>query len=161
MRPALLVLGLPALIASCQSSDYTDSSDLTGQYTVTITDGTDDCGLDSWVAGQTLQSPLTISEGTDDISAEFGAPAAPFTARLGGAVFRGNTSDGVGHFVLHGTPQFKTGDCSYRLSATFDAVRDDSQLLGTLAYHAVTNHAASCGALETCTAKQDVQGTRD
>jgi hypothetical protein len=144
-------------VTSCVSSDNSASDDLAGGYSITLTNASNDCELDSFPSGETTQGSLTISQGSDQAIAELsGYAAAPFQTLLGGAALTGSASNGAGHFLLYGTPQFKLGDCDYRLNAELGVARDGDRLVGTVAWTAVTDHAASCGVLETCRTIQNL-----
>lgn len=150
---------LPALVllAACGGT-----ADVTGTYTVNLTNHANGCAFQNWTVGDVATGiPVTISQDGDSASADVGGGAGGFLQLwLGGKVFNGSVDGSDFTATITGTNPNSSGNCAYTFNATLDATLDGDTLSGVVDYAAQTNNGTDCGALTGCVSEQAMNGTR-
>jgi hypothetical protein len=154
MLTSVLLLGL---LAGCG-----DSADLSGSYTVSVTNRENGCELDNWTEGnQASNIAVVITQEGDEAQADVeGVTGGVLDLWLGSSVFAG-TVDGE-DFVLtiFGQNSFTEGNCSFTFNAELDGSIDGDFISGDIRYIAKTNNNPDCTALEGCVTRQSFNGSR-
>jgi hypothetical protein len=134
--------------------------DVAGEYTVSLTNGTNDCQT-MWREGVTTDGVLfTVRQNGTQLSAEADGDAAVSLVVLTGT----NRFDGSIHghaFTLtaRGPTVFSAGNCSYTVNAVVEGTIDGDTIEGTLTYSPVIGTDPACAQYD-CAAVQDYTGTR-
>jgi hypothetical protein len=154
---ALATAGALALIA-CGS----EPADVAGDYTLSITNGSNGCGLDNWTEGDTSTGiPFTVTQSGSQVTGTVGGTSGLFfDLWLGGRVFTGTVEENTVHLSLYGTAAKQQGNCTYTVNATVSAVSSGDVLQGQIRYTAATNGNPDCASLEGCVSSQSFNGTR-
>ena len=153
----LASLALVSLASSCTSAP----ADVSGVWSVNLTNGANGCMVSGWTAGETAAGvPMTITQSGSTVTAEVGGPAAVLlnvalgTSRLTGVV-NGSTVD------LHadGRPGAE-GACAFtsQLDITLRVTGDT--LTGTTSWSYNANVSPDCGYRATCDSVQALNGAR-
>ncbi|HEX4476402.1 MAG TPA: hypothetical protein VH142_15050 [Polyangiaceae bacterium] len=162
-RLVSLVVLLP-LVASlgCGGDNSTAPSNVQGNFTVAVTNGTDSCGFATWTDGQSSSNiPVAVTQNGNSATATVtGLQGTFLDTVLGSNVFTGAVEGAELVLALHGTRSFTQGACAYTIVATLKATADGDVLRGTIDYAPDTNSSADCASLATCGAHQDFNGTR-
>lgn len=161
------ILPLAAAL-SCSAASTATVLDVAGTYTLSVVDGTNDCGVANVTPGRSVGGvPLTITQAYDA-----GVPQT-LTVTLGGAPGQSLTS-AVGTNVLTGTlggaqatltpapidagaPTVDASSCSYTTNASLGLSFAGNTVQGTLTYTLSTT-GLGCGALASCQTVQAFAG---
>lgn len=156
-RIASLLLGIAAL-AGCGD----DPANVAGDYTISVTNRTNDCDLTNWTEGNTAQNiAVEITQNGGSASAEvMGVVGGLLDVWLGGSVFTGDVSGRNMELLLVGTTAYTMGECDYTFDAVIDAEIDGDVLTGEIRYEAQTDGDNECGVLTGCVSIQEFNGTR-
>ncbi len=162
LRALVGVASLGFVVVACSSNPV----DFTGNYNLTVTDGTNNCGFGSWTEGQASNVPATITQDPSNMSAAQ-VTITGFTGHLdlvlgthtfANAVVKGDTLDanvvGTPHLTVQNTA------CGYTVNAHMQLTLSGNNLNGTIDYTPQTNGASSCGALNSCTNSETISGSR-
>ncbi len=155
MRRFLL---LSLFLAACSD----DPADVTGDYTVAVTNGNNGCELDNWTEGESSSGiAVTITQDGSSASAEVGgATGTVLDLWLGGSSFTG-TVDGTDFLMtITGSRALSQGNCAYTFDAILDGAIDGDAISGQIHYEAQTNDGTDCGALTGCRTSQEFTGVR-
>ena len=141
-------------------------ADVSGTYTVAITNGTAEsnvasCPASTWMEGaMTTGLRIVIMQNGSAIQGQLeeGAAIAAWLA-LGTTSFSGSVSGNDVHMVIFGTTMYTEGACMYTIDATTDATLNGDALSGTIAYTAVLGSDPACDGI-VCTANQRFSGSR-
>lgn len=157
MRRTLLVLGLTAL-AGCGD----DPAAVAGEYTISVTNGQNECGFTGWTAGESASNiNVSITQNGDSASAEVtGVTGAYLEAVLGDNVFTGSVDGSHLELLLVGTTNGSVGTCDFTINATIDATLDGDFLEGVIRYEPQTDQSVDCDTLSTCANVQEFNGNR-
>ncbi len=156
-------LGLFALACSSNAP-----ADFTGNYDVTVTDGTNNCGFGNWNDGQaTSNITASISQDASAMSVAqvtvTGLTALTLDLVLGTHTFSNAQvkGDTLTANVL-GTPKLTVQGtaCGYTVNAHMELTLSGNTINGTIDYTPQTNGDASCGVLNSCTNTQTISGAR-
>lgn len=163
-RSTLTILSLSslALTAACGSDDAPAVPDVSGAYTVALTNRANECMFDGWNEGDTATGvAITITQSGTAIVAEVqGLAALALDARLGSHTFRGVASGDVIDMTIEGMNADSMGACAYTLNADLHATLVGDSMSGTLEYTAATNDASDCDYWQTCSNAQAFNGAR-
>lgn len=153
---ACALLGL----AGC-SSEAEFTSDVSGTYTVAITNGASDCDFKDWVEGkETSGIDLVITQDDRNIHGTLGGvTGAFFTLAFGSAEFDGTISGDELSMTNYGSRSNMSGNCSYTYNSTVAGKQNGDAISGTITYATKTNGNPDCSAVE-CSATQDFSGAR-
>jgi hypothetical protein len=159
IAPAALAL-LAAL--GCGGGDG-DTVDASGDYTLAVTNGDNDCGFEGWDEGeQSSGVPFNVNQDDDgnlDATIE-GWAGAWVNLVLGSNNFEGEVSGSRLELTLFGTRSVNEGGCAYTVNAEVIATLNDDALEGTISYRPQTNGSPDCDELNDCASVQDFNGTR-
>jgi hypothetical protein len=150
---------LAAILVGCGGSD---PADFEGMWTVSITNGPNDCNVMNWTEGDS-NSGITIditqsdSDATVDVT---GLAGAYLDAVLGNTdPFSGSVDGDTLVAEREGTNALNSGNCTYTYNVTVHTTIDGDTMQGFLSYVPATNGNSDCAALE-CENRQNLSGNR-
>jgi hypothetical protein len=159
-RPSAAALAVA--LAACSGSGGSGLPvDLSGQYSVSVTNTDNGCNYANWTIGQSLQNvEFDITQSGADVSGDIRGLAGAYFALLGIGTLKGTVSGSSASLTAVGTNSIKQGQCSYFVRATADVTLTGNTINGTVTYSNETNKAPDCGSLATCSSHQSVAGSR-
>jgi hypothetical protein len=172
--PAMRMFLLAAVVMGAAAACSTPTANVNATYDVTLTQGSDGCGVATAMEGvATTGSTLAFVQTGGDLQATLGGTNAMMLKTLvGNTVFTG-TIDGDGiQMTISGEFTRMIDDCNYILDAvvTATASSDGATLFGSLSYREVSSDAscvvtndagsATTGAV-ACTTDLSLSGTRE
>jgi hypothetical protein len=152
-----------ALVACGGSDDFESTPiDVSGVYTVSVTNKANDCNFPNWNAGESSSGiQLTIVQQDASITGSIdGAVGALVQFLLGASTFQGSVSGNQVNATNFGTKSYTQSACTYTINMVMDGTLDGDALQGTLEYTPKTNGSPDCGVLNTCATLQDFAGSR-
>ena len=146
------------VVAACGD----DPVDVTGSYTVALTNRENGCNFQNWAVGDTTQGVgVDITQSADQASASVQGVAGGFLDLwLGGHVFSGTVDGNDVRLTIVGTRAGSMGACAFTYDAEITGTLTGDALQGNLRYKAKTNGAPDCGALTGCESRQEFSGAR-
>jgi hypothetical protein len=137
-------------------------ADVAGNYTVSVTNGENDCGTSGWDPDATQSGiPVVITQDGDVVQvAVEGAVGVLLDLGVGSRLFNGTVGGSHIQGDLIGSVTSRQGECAYTYTLELDADLSGDVITGEIVYRPVTNHHADCGVLETCSNVQLFNGTR-
>jgi hypothetical protein len=156
-----LAIAAPLLALSGCGSNDEFTADVTGSYSIAITNQASSCPFDKWMEGaETKDIGLTITQdGTKLHGTLDGAAALLFTVYFGSAEFDGSIHGEDLTLTNYGTRTATQGNCSYTYNSTVSGIQTADNISGTLTYAPKTNGNPDCDAVE-CSASQKFSGSR-
>jgi len=155
---ALALLG----VLGCGGGDGA-TVDATGDYTLAVTNGDNDCGYQGWTEGEQASGvPFDVNQNDDDevTGTVEGLTGAWVSLVLGSNVFEGEVSGSRLEMTLFGTRSANDGGCAFTVNGEVLAVLNDDSLEGTISYRPQTNGSPDCEVLNDCASVQEFNGTR-
>ena len=162
LRAVLIFLALGACLvpAACGSGDV----DPTGDYQITIVNRENGCHFEGWTEGTTtpyvvlgIRKSLESPALTGEIQ---GLAGAWVSLVLGTMQMTGEVDGDEVTLTLHGTRQLVQNGCSYNVIGTMHGPLEGDFLSGDIDYTTATNGSPDCGDLQTCSSRQEFNGTR-
>jgi hypothetical protein len=143
------------------SSEAEFTSDVSGTYTVAITNGANDCDFKDWIDGkETSGIELVVTQDNRNIHGTLGGvTGAFFTLAFGSAEFDGSISGDELSMTNYGSRSNTSGNCSYTYNSTVAGKQNGDAIAGSITYATKTNGNPDCSAVE-CAATQDFSGAR-
>jgi hypothetical protein len=138
-------------------------ADVAGNYTVSVTNGMNRCGIDGWDEGSSSSSiPVVVTQDGDQVSLVVdGVTGTLLDLSVGGSTFDGQVSGNTITAALIGDNARSQGECTYTTTVDLDATVDGDVIEGELLWRPVTNGHRDCGTLDTCEGNiQRFNGTR-
>jgi hypothetical protein len=163
MRRTIPLLAL--VLVACGSSSA-PPADVSGTYTLNLTNGENECMFPSWTMGATAAGGVTItltqdSTDTAKVSGTVqGLVGALVTLIYGSADFSGTVTGTMVQMKLEGTRAGSAGNCAYTNIARLTAVASGDNINGTIKHSLQTNMASDCGYRATCENTQTFAGAR-
>lgn len=148
-------------VAGCGSDDDAGfSRDLSGDYSVNVTNGPSSCEQD-WTEGETSTGiPFTIDQEGDSVTGRVeGGVAVLLALVIGTNEFEGTIDGNAFSMVAYGTIPRVEGNCTYTLNATLEGSIHDDAVEGSIVYAPATNSNPDCDAVE-CSSVQNFTGSR-
>lgn len=160
-RAFTLLLPVCGLCGCSSEGEFT--TDVSGEYTVAITNGPSSCSdFKDWMQGATTKDPVQLSLTQSDKSVH-GAVNGPagvfFTLWLGSAEFNGSISGTEFTLTNYGQRANTVGNCIYTYNVNVAGTQTNDSISGTITYAPKTNGNPDCDAVE-CSATQDFSGSR-
>lgn len=152
-----------ALLGALGCGGDGDTVDASGQYTLAVTNGDNECGYQGWTEGeQTSGVPFSVTQDDDNhVTATLEGLAGGWVALvLGSRTFEGEVAGTRLELTLFGTNSFNMGGCTYTVNGEVLATLNDDALEGTISYRPQTNGSPDCGDLNDCASVQQFNGTR-
>jgi hypothetical protein len=150
-------LGLLLCMAACSTED----ADVTGDFSITVTNRDNGCNFAQWTAGVSSSAQVTLAQTGSDVTATVtGVGAIALELLIGGRVFAGEVRGNTLELTLFGTRSNMMGNCTYTFNAELHAVIDGDVLTGQIDYLAATNANPDCDGITSCRSFQDFNGTR-
>jgi hypothetical protein len=136
--------------------------DAAGSYSVTITNGANQCAFAGFTEGAVATGvPLAVTQEDTAVTATVeGAAGAFLDLALGSREFEGAIDGSALALTLFGTTPFMVGACTYTINGEASATLDGDLIEGSIEYRPSTNGSPDCGVLETCVTAQQFNGTR-
>jgi hypothetical protein len=136
--------------------------DAAGSYSVTITNGANQCAFGGFMEGAVATGvPLAVTQEDAAVTATVqGAAGAFLDLALGSREFAGEIDGSALALTLFGTTPFIVGACTYTINGEVSATLDGDLIEGSIDYRPSTNGSPDCGVLETCVTAQQFNGTR-
>lgn len=154
--PPFLLVVLGAL--GCSSGDEF-TVDVSGNYSVALTDGDNSC---KWAWGNrdaNARVPFTITQDGKDLTGKImGLDAIGFALIFGTDDFKG-TANGKSFTLTKPGNALKEGNCPYSYNATIEGSVEGDSISGTITYATATNGNPACADVE-CSATQLFAGSR-
>lgn len=146
------------LLAACGS----DPADITGDYSVAVTNADNGCELDNWTEGESASNiQVSITQNGESASAEVGGvTGGVLDFWLGGSVFTGTVDGNDFSMTIEGSNALAEGNCAYTMDAILAGSINGDAISGTISYAAQTNGGTDCGALTGCASVQEFSGVR-
>jgi len=147
------------VVAACGSST---PSDVSGDYTVALTNADNPCMIANWTVGaQTSGVPVTITQSGDTATATVnGAGAVGLDLLLGNHAFSGNVDGDSVTLTSVGTVAEHMGNCTYTFTATIDGLLSGDALAGQVIYAVADNGNSDCAPIHSCNTVQNFSGSR-
>ena len=158
MNPALCIVMLFVFLACGED----EPADVHGTYTCNTTNGPSTCPLENWMQGFTASGiPFTVTQDGSNVSADVGGAGAIFlNLYCGNAHFEGTVSGSDLDLSLDGTRSLSSGSCAFTLDAHLSATVNNDTLSGSVTYSPNTNSSPDCAAVNACSARMNINGTR-
>jgi len=150
---------LAAILVGCGGSD---PADFEGSWTVSITNGPNDCNVMNWNEGDSNSGiGVDITQNDSDVIVDVtGLAGAYLDAVLGNNdVFNGSVDGNALDADREGTNSMNMGNCTFTYNATVHADINGDTMTGYLAYTRATNGNSDCAAL-MCENRQNLTGNR-
>jgi hypothetical protein len=150
------------LLAACSGGG---AADFSGDYTITVSNGTNDCQFQNWGTQPTSGITVTITQDPSNMAnAQLtftGAWGLYFDIVVGTHIFSGAkvSGDQLDATVL-GTKTITQGSCGYTINSRVQLTLTGNTVNGTITYTPATNGDPSCGVLSSCTSSQTISGAR-
>jgi hypothetical protein len=163
MKPLFpLFVLLIAVCAACSGSSTSGPpADLSGKYSVSVTNTDNSCNYANWTIGQTAQNvAFDVTQTDANASGTVQGLAGGYFTLLGIGALQGTVTGSDVVMSATGTTSIKKGTCAYFVKATASFSLTGNTINGTMTYSNETNKSADCGALETCTSQQSIAGSR-
>ena len=151
---------LPALLVACgQGAPPTDVS---GDYTIAITNESDTCDTANFVEGDTsMNVPFVVTQEDENVTGAVGGAAGGYLdLLLGRHVFTGQVEHDAFELTLYGDRAASTGNCAYTVNATMEGGIDEDTISGDITYRPADNGNPDCGPVTDCSTVQHFEGTR-
>ena len=148
--------------ASADAGPDAAPPDVAGPYTVTVTNGANQCGFVGFMEGAVATGvALTVTQEAAAVTAAVEGPVGAFLdLALGSRTFEGEVDGSALALTLFGTTPFMLGGCTYTINGEVSATIDGDLIEGSAEYRPSTNGSPDCGVLETCVTAQQFNGTR-
>jgi hypothetical protein len=152
---------LPLLALSGCGSDDEFTADVSGNYTIALTNGASTCAFDNWEEGkETSGLGLAITQDGQQVRGTLdGVAAFFFDFWFGSADFDGTIKGRAITLANYGENPSQQGNCSFTYNATVRANQNADTIEGTITYSPQTNDNPDCAAVE-CSASQRFSGSR-
>jgi hypothetical protein len=152
-----------AFVAGCGGDDDDGApADVSGSYTIAITNGDNPCNLQNWMKGEMNSGiPLTLTQDGLTVDAKVeGVAAGVISLLLGSADYQGHISGGALEVDNFGTVSFTSGNCAFTVKSSAKAQISGDVIMGTIDYTPVTNGSPQCAPIESCVSEQRFNGMR-
>lgn len=152
----LVMLGL----GGC-SSDSGFTTDVAGDYTVAITNGSSSCNFSDWQEGKgTSGIELTLTQDGSNVHGTLGGvTGAFFSLVFGSAEFDGTIHGRSFELENFGSRPSTSGNCVFTYDSKVEGTQSGDSISGTITYSTQTNQNPDCDAAE-CAASQRFSGSR-
>jgi len=146
------------ILAGCGS----DPADVTGHYTVNVTDEANGCNLSNFTQGQSSTNiPVDVTQDGGDVTLTLtGAVGDYVNLVLGSNVFSGTVDGSHVAATLFGTRSQTMNGCAFTYNAELDGDLAGDTMTGSISYTPKTNGSPDCASIEGCTSTQNFNGTR-
>ncbi len=136
--------------------------DISGNYTVSLTNGDNGCDFDNWMVGDTTSGvPMAVTQTEDQLQLNVGGVGGAYLdIALGSSTFNGQIQGTGVTAALVGSRGNSLGMCTFTVTVDLDASVSGDFMEGTLTYRPVTNMHADCAPIEGCQSVQSFNGTR-
>lgn len=147
--------------AAC-SSDATSSGDVTGTYTVAVTNGDNGCNAPNWTVGNTATAiPFTVTQQGSQLQGVVGGVAGGYLDLvLGSSTFSGSSFGASIDMTLAGTRSATQSGCTYTVNGHLTATLTGDALQGTIDYYPATDGSGACQTVSACRSERRFSGSR-
>jgi hypothetical protein len=160
----LLSASLASIAAACGGSSFQTQApaDISGNYSVTLTNQANGCMFANWTVGSSAQD-LHIAiqqQGASASATVSGVAALVLDVILGTPTFQGAVQGESFSLTAFGSNQGKDGMCTFTIKVTMAGSIDGDAIQGTLTYSETTNGSPACDYHSTCTSVETFAGVR-
>lgn len=162
---ALFAGALSAVALASQScGGFGPPVDVSGMYTVAVTNNENGCMLPNWTQGDTANNiDFTVTQATGAAEAQGtvgGLTGIALNLVFGSNRFAGTVAGNVVTMTLQGTRAGSAGSCAFTGVVELRGTLTGNALQGTLDWRYSTNRQADCGYRDTCSSRQTFSGAR-
>jgi hypothetical protein len=159
LRKSLVLLAVVWLTGCSSEGEFT--TDVSGNYTVAVTNRTSTCPFMEWVEGKESSGiGFAITQEDEELHATVdGAAAIFFNLALGSADFDGRVDRSSFELTNYGSRSQTQGNCTFTYNATVAGELHGDAISGSITYAPATNDSPDCASVQ-CQAYQDFSGTR-
>ena len=161
LSPGIPLACVLFVLPGCGGDD-SPPTNVAGTYTLNVTNGPSTCPLGGWMPGNvTMDVPLVITQNGSSVTADVGGAGAVFlNLYCGNAHLEGSVSGSNMELKLTGTRSLSSGSCAFTIDAHLSATVGNDALSGSITYTPNTNTSPDCAAVNTCSARMNLNGTR-
>jgi hypothetical protein len=160
----LSLFALGAAVTACGGGSFSSqTADITGDFSVSLTTGSNACEFTGWTVGSVAMNvPVAIAQqGTSATATVTGLAAMLLLdAVLGTHEFQGTVSGDSFALTAFGSTSLKDGDCAFTIKATMTGSISGDAIQGQITYTETTNGNPACGYHATCSSVQSFAGVR-
>jgi hypothetical protein len=158
-RKWLAFVATVSLLGCSSEGEFT--SDITGSYTIAVTNRASSCDFKDWMEGNEASGiGFVITQDGDQAHAVAdGVTGLFFNLWLGSAEFDGPVDRSTFHIVDYGQKSQSQGNCTFTYNAVVDGELKGDAISGTITYAPATTASPDCADVK-CEAVQDFSGSR-
>jgi hypothetical protein len=151
-----------AAVTTALACGSSTPADVSGQYTVDITDEQNGCAFSDFTEGSSATDiPVEVNQDNASITVTvMGVAGAVLTLGLGNDAFTGTVDGESFNATVVGNKSFGSGGCSYTLNAAITGTITGDAIAGSIDYTSETTSGSACGSITGCETTQDYSGTR-
>jgi hypothetical protein len=156
------LLGALAASVGCGDDENDDfTADVSGDYTVALTNADNGCAFEQWERGDTTTGiGLSIEQQGRKLDASVdGVSSFVLGLVLGTAEFEGEARGLSFTMTAYGTIPRREGNCSFTINAEVEGELDGDSISGTITYAPATNDNPDCAEVR-CSSVQNFSGSR-
>lgn len=160
---SLAFLAVPAVvITACGGDESEGAADFSGNYSVAVTNRTNDCQYDGFEIGKSAQNvAFEISQSGSTASGKMTGLAGDFYLFLFGiGTLQGEVVGDTVSLSSVGTAELVKNGCKFFVRAQIDATITGDAVNGTVTYSNETAEMPQCQPLSGCTSTQALSGNR-
>jgi hypothetical protein len=149
------------MLPGCGDGEDEFTVNVTGDYTVALTNRESTCDFPDWVEGESASGiSLNIMQNGSELSGTVdGLAGVALALRLGSSEFEGSAKGSTLTLTNYGSIPARQGNCSFTYNATVRGTLRDNAISGTITYTPATNDNPDCASVE-CSAVQEFSGAR-
>lgn len=151
-----------ATLLPCVLACGGDPADVSGDYTIALTNRDNGCELENYVEGNSATNiAVSITQDGATASADvMGLAGGALDLALGGHVYEGEVDGNDLFLEIFGSRGQTRGNCTFTFNSEIDASISGDTLTGVINYKAATVGNPDCAELEGCVTFQEFNGTR-
>jgi hypothetical protein len=161
---SISLLALGAAFTACGGGSFSSqTANIAGDYSVTLTTGSNACEFTNWTPGSVaMDVPVTMTQQGASATATVTGPLAALLldAVLGTHEFEGTVSGDSFTLTAFGSTSLKDGDCAFTIKATMTGSVSGPTVQGQITYTETTNGNPACDYHATCSSVQAFAGVR-
>jgi hypothetical protein len=148
-----------AVLGACSSSDPVQ---LSGMYTVGVTNRDNGCNFPNWTVGaMTSGVSVNITQTGENATADVtGGTGVVLDFAFGSSAFSGTVTGDMVDLKLQGTRVQTQGNCTYTYDGEILATSNGDLLTGRIEYRPATNGHTDCASVDGCLTYQEFNGSR-
>nr|PZN28841.1 MAG: hypothetical protein DIU78_01640 [Pseudomonadota bacterium] len=142
-------------------SDEGPPADVSGSYSLNVTNGDNDCGVENWTEGESSTNiPFEITQEGAEIQGTIGGAAAIIVALVTGSIeFEGTVTGNSFELTNYGTISHVEDGCGYTYNVRATGTLTGHSIAGTIVTERSPNDDPDCAYL-ACRNFQEFSGSR-